>query len=252
MRKFNVVAFDWRGQGGSQRLRSDRMRGYVRHFRDYERDLQAVLKHCVVGHLAAPYYALAHSTGGLVLLNHVRKSTPFSRAVITAPLIDVSYGAWPVPVAKFVTALMHYSGSGWLYLPGRSRGPYRREEFDNNPLTGDRGRWNRDMTTLERHPELGVGGPTYSWLHGALNFISVLKRWPQGQPTSCPVLLVGAGQDQVVHGRAARQFADDVAGVSYIEIEDSEHEILMERNVFRKQFWSAFDSFVGPHDGIKT
>lgn len=251
-RGFSVVAFDWRGQGGSQRLRPDRNRGYVRHFRDYEKDLQAVLKHCETEQTAQPLYVLAHSTGGLVLLNHLRKPGRFAKAVITAPLIDVNYKSWPRPVARLLTKFMHFSGMGWAYLPGYAHGPFRRNQFDSNPLTSDRLRWDRDMTTLEQHPELGVGGPTYSWLKGALDFIDRINNWPPRKPIACPVLLLGAGQETVVHARAARQFAQDVAGVSYIEIADAKHEILMEKNVHRRQFWSAFDSFMSPADGRKT
>jgi lysophospholipase len=248
-RGFSVVAFDWRGQGGSQRLRPDRNRGYVRHFRDYERDLQAVLKACVDE--AGPLYALAHSTGGLVLLNHLRKPSRIAKAVISAPLVDVNYDSWPRPIARLITKTMHYCGLGWAYLPGYGRGPFRRNQFDDNPLTSDRTRWDRDMTTLEQHPELGLGGPTYSWLKGALDFIDNLKGWPRRMPVGCPVLLIAAGNEAVVHARAARQFAEDVAGVSYLEIADAKHEILNEKNMYRRQFWSAFDSFVGTADGRK-
>ncbi len=244
-RNFNVVTFDWRGQGGSQRVNRDPLRGFVRHFRDYEKDLQAVLTRCVANSFSGPVYAMAHSTGGLILLNHLRSPSIFSRAIITAPLIDFVYGAWPPGLARFIAKFIHLVGLGWIYLPGRSRGPLKRNEFDGNVLTTDRLRWDRDITTIEKFPSLAIGGPTYSWFNGALDFISTLKRWPPKEPSSCPVLLVAAGNDQVVHDRAARHFADVVPGVSYIEISDSEHEILMERNVFRRQFWSAFDSFIG-------
>jgi lysophospholipase len=244
-RGFAVVAFDWRGQGGSQRLRPDRNRGYVRHFRDYTRDLESVLKQCVLGKLPAPLHALAHSTGGLILLNRLQTPSPFVKAVVTAALVDVNYKSWPKPVARIITKLMHYSGLGWAYLPGLRRLPFKRNEFEGNPLTSDHGRWNRDLSILEQHPELAIGGPTFSWFKGALDYIDDLNDWSAKLPTTCPVLLICADEERVVHPRAARAFADKVPGVSYIEIEDAKHEILMERSAIRKQFWSAFDAFVG-------
>ncbi len=243
-RGFSVVAFDWRGQGGSQRLRPDRKRGYVRRFKDYSRDLDAVMKQCVIGKMPEPIFALAHSTGGLVLLNGLQSTTPFSKVVVTSPLIDLSFRGWPQLVARVITTFMHNFGLGWVYLPGMKLGIRKRNTFEGNPFSSDKTRWNRDRETMSRHPELGIGGPTFSWLNGTLSFIDVLKRWPSKKPVACPVLLVGADQEKVVHPRAAREFADRIPGVSYIEIDDAKHEILMERPAIRKQFWSAFDAFI--------
>ena len=43
-RGFAVASFDWRGQGGSQRLLKNPMRGYVNSFADYDKDLSAIME----------------------------------------------------------------------------------------------------------------------------------------------------------------------------------------------------------------
>ncbi|NNC27275.1 alpha/beta hydrolase, partial [Salinisphaera sp. USBA-960] len=43
-RGFAVIAFDWRGQGGSQRLTRNPRRGHVSNFNKYKLDLRTVLK----------------------------------------------------------------------------------------------------------------------------------------------------------------------------------------------------------------
>ncbi len=243
-RGYAVVAFDWRGQGGSQRLLKDQRRGHARNFRHYFKDIDAIFEQAALGGCPEPYYGLAHSTGGLILLNHLVDKTPLTKVVMTSPLIDFRYGAWPVPVAHGLATLARFTGLGWLYLPGFNRGPLRRNEYDNNPLTSDRRRWDRDTGTLEVHPELGVGGPTFSWFRGAVKFIANLKAWQRRQIISCPVLFICAEQEKVVDPRAARHLSDRIAGISCIEIEDAKHEILMEKDAVRKQFWAAFDSFI--------
>ena len=45
---FWVATFDWRGQGGSERLLSDPLKGYVRRFSDYELDLERFMEHVVL------------------------------------------------------------------------------------------------------------------------------------------------------------------------------------------------------------
>ena len=59
---------------------------------------------------------------------------------------------------------------------------------------------------------------------------------------STPVLIVGAGRDRIVETRTTREFARRLPHDTYVEIEDAEHEILMESDPVRAQFWSAFDS----------
>ena len=89
-RGLDVVAFDWRGQGGSQRLLSNPRKGHVRRFSDYQADLNAVLKQAMAGQAPEPWFALAHSMGGAILIAQSRAGrSPFSRIVTTAPMIDL-------------------------------------------------------------------------------------------------------------------------------------------------------------------
>jgi lysophospholipase len=244
-RGFAVISFDWRGQGGSQRMLSNPLRGFVKSFSDYDKDLAAII--ALAGRLdfPEPYYALAHSTGAHVLLRALRDQNWFKRAVISAPLLGVFYGAWPVPVVRTLTLSSKILGLSWIFLPGYSRGPLTREEFPDNVLTSDKGRWNRDMNIIEAHPELSVGGPTYGWLRAVMNSLSEIHRWPKKQGPSCPTMIVIAGQDQVVRNIDTRNFVERVPGFALLTIEDSRHEILMEKNDIRQKFFAAFDAFIG-------
>ncbi len=243
-RGFAVVTFDWRGQGMSQRLHHDRMRGYITSFRGFDDDLQSVLSQIAVQTLPGPYYALAHSTGGNVLLRALRSSGLFEKAVITSPLLGFNYGKWPKPVAALLARAAVMTGFGGAYLPGLARGPFGRHEFEGNPLTSDAKRWDRDITTLEINPDLGTGGPTYAWFNAALSSLRELHRWKRKALIACPTLLVASGREWVVDGTATRDFATRVPGISYMKITGSRHEVLMERDEYRIQFWSAFDSFL--------
>ncbi len=243
-RGFVFASFDWRGQGGSQRLRRDRMRGYVSSFGKYDRDLNAVIAKLVKQKCPAPYYALAHSTGANILLRSLRGQTPFSKVVVTAPLLDFIFKPWPRGIAKALAWLAVLTGLGWMYLPGRSRGPMLRNEFDNNPLTSDRARWDRDSTTLEKFPQIATGGPTFSWFRAALSSVARLKKWPRSKLIACPVLIVAAGRELVVDPKAAREFSEQVPGVSFVQIKGAMHEILMEQDRYRQEFWAAFDSYL--------
>ena len=59
-----------------------------------------------------------------------------------------------------------------------------------------------------------------------------------------PLLLVAAGQDRVVSTPAIGQFALRLRAGSHLTIPGARHEILMEQDRYREQFWAAFDAFV--------
>src|SRR5579883_2555537 len=46
-RGFSVVTFDWRGQGGSDRLLPDRRKAHIENFTAYDEDLDAVIRQVV-------------------------------------------------------------------------------------------------------------------------------------------------------------------------------------------------------------
>jgi alpha-beta hydrolase superfamily lysophospholipase len=52
---------------------------------------------------------------------------------------------------------------------------------------------------------------------------------------------VGAGQERLVHNAAARRFMRRVPRGSYTELRPALHEILMETDDQRVQFWRVFD-----------
>ena len=244
-RGFCVASVDFRGQGGSQRLTEKRLRGHVNHFEEYDEDVRAFMTQVVLPDCPPPYYVLAHSTGGNIILRLIRTRTWFKKCVLVAPLIDFNYGAWPIPVVRLLTFLAMTLRLGWVYLPGRRQTPLGRKDFVGNPLTRDQRRWNRDSAVLEAAPALATGGPTYGWLSAALNSNSTLRGMKSAKGLRCPVLIVAAGLDSVVDNEAIRRFSERVAGVSIITIRDALHEILLERDEIRQQLLAAFDVFVG-------
>jgi lysophospholipase len=59
-----------------------------------------------------------------------------------------------------------------------------------------------------------------------------------------PILILAAGQDQVVSTPAISKFAVRLRVGSHLVIPGARHEILMEADRYRGQFWAAFDAFI--------
>jgi len=87
-----VAVLDWRGQGGSGRLMRNSLKGHVKSFNDYEDDVARFMNEVALPDCPPPYYALAHSMGGTVLLKAATmRGCWFSRMVLTAPMIHYGF-----------------------------------------------------------------------------------------------------------------------------------------------------------------
>jgi len=242
-RGFAVATFDFRGQGGSERAYEDRYRDGLKTFSEYDDDFTSFMMQVVLPDCPPPFYAIGHSTGGLVLLRALTKRTWFERAVLSAPLIGVDTGFWPLSVVRLLCAVAPKVGLGRLFLPGQSKLPIAPQNFPGNNLTSDQRRFHQATTTLAQQPDLGVGGPTFSWLNAALHALRQMNAFGKSMVFRSPILIVAAGRDRIVDNEATRRFCAAATGVSLAVIPEARHEILFERDSIREQFFAAFDAF---------
>jgi lysophospholipase len=123
-----------------------------------------------------------------------------------------------------------------------ARDPHRMG-FAQQMVTSDEARFARTQKILREHPELRLAGATWAWLAAALRSMAWLKR--QAPRITTPLLVIGAGADRIVLTADTRAFAARLPHARYLEIAGAGHEMLMERDVFRAQWWKAFDDFIG-------
>ncbi|WP_321501459.1 alpha/beta hydrolase [Breoghania sp.] len=248
-RGFAVVAFDWRGQGGSERLISGSRRGYVDSFEEYVHDAMAVIEQVSLPDCPGPHYGLTHSMGGLVaLLGHKRLRTVFERVVMCAPLFGLGKFA---PSESFVGPL-----AAVATLTGFAERPLALTDtkaaanpFEGNPLTHDAHRFERMMALLDKAPELDTGPATIGWLNAACRAMRHVREDGFAPQVSLPVLFVAAGADEVVSSRATEELASRMRAAGFVEIPGARHELMAEAKRFREQFWAAFDAFIPGSEG---
>ena len=58
------------------------------------------------------------------------------------------------------------------------------------------------------------------------------------------MLLVAAGHDEVVSTAAIEAFGMQLLAGRHLILPGAKHEILQEQDLYRAQFWAAFDAFV--------
>ncbi len=246
-RDFAVATLDWRGQGGSERLLNNPRKGHIRRFAQYDEDLATFVREVVLPDCPPPYYALAHSMGGNIVLRALATRTWFSKVVTVAPLIGLAPHGAPWKLVRAVTALAVMIGLGRLYVPGHGNRLPRAKDFKDNPLTSDERRFLRTAAVLESASYLGIGGPTIGWVNAALAATARLRHMATQTPFRTPVLIVTPGDDRVVSPEAIAAFAHGLSILPAVTVDKARHELLMERDLFQSQFWAAFDSFVHEH-----
>ncbi len=243
-RGFFTVVLDWRGQGGSDRLLKDTMRGHVRDFGDYVSDFQLLFHQVALPEMPAPFHVLAHSTGALVaLLAAPRLTDHVRRMVLSAPLLEIAgVPLSPAAIGRLAGAITGM-GLGRAYLGGKPRGGATRP-FENNVLTSDPVRYARNMALAETFPHLALGGPTAAWVRAACRAISLVQRTDFVSQIRIPTLFVAAGRDRVVSTPAIERYAPRLRAGALVTIDGARHEILQEADRFREPMLAAFDAFV--------
>lgn len=244
VRGLGTAIMDWRGQGGSDRLIRDPERGYVDSFRDYVGDLDRFFEEIVLPDCPGPFYILAHSTGALValmaapdLVNRVR------RMVLTSPLLSLEGLPVSMLTVQRLATFLYSIGLGSMYLGGGPRSAGK-TAFATNTLTSDFRRYTRNAGIYLRHPELGLGGPTVTWILAACRAIARATDPDFMARIQVPTLMIAAGADEVVSTPAIEEYAMALKSGSLLTIDGARHELLQEADVYREQFLAAFDAFV--------
>ncbi len=243
-RGLNVVTFDWRGQGLSTRALRDPRKGHVAAMEDYIEDLAAVEAWMIAQDCAQPWFALGHSMGGALLLMRLHAApSNYTRVVLSAPMIDLAGLSWPKGARRLARTL-NWMGLGRNYVPGGDGKAYFLTPFEKNILTSDPVRYAKFTTMAQECPDVWTGSPTVQWLDEAFRLMAAFRDvdYPMSIPVPC--LTIAAGQDQVVDTEATTRFVSFMKGRSLVVIQGAQHELMIERDELREQFFAAFDAFV--------
>jgi lysophospholipase len=243
-RGYAVAAIDWRGQGHSARRLDNPFKGHVESFSEYQIDVAAFVEQVVLPACPPPYFALAHSMGGAVMLRVVHDGTaPFERFVLCAPMIDLPRLRASLPI-RGLLRLLRAAGMGERFIQGGNIDLIKSSGFPGNPLTSDPRRYARNAAILEADPTLGIASPTVAWLDAAFATMGEFRSPEFAGAIRQPVLMLAAGGDAVVSAPAIAAFARYMPAGSQCVIAGAKHEILQEDDRYRAQLWAAFDAFM--------
>jgi len=243
-RGFGVLTFDWRGQGGSDRLLENPRRGYIDDFNDYTTDMDAIMREVALPDCKAPFYIFAHSTGALIsLLAAPKLSNRIQRMVLAAPFLGLGKQPVSAPLVKILAGTLCMFGLGEIYMTGGPN-PGDKQKLEDSIHTSDPERFERNRQLITDFPELTIGGPTAAWVYASCRTMEDVSDMDFCKQIGIPSLLVCAGNDQVVSNRSIEALSRKLRSGKCLTIDGAKHELLQERDVFREQLLAAFDSFI--------
>lgn len=273
-RNYEVWTLDWRGQGLSERLLTDEPeRGHIDSYDTYLADAEIFLNEIVkLDSIDSPQkILLAHSMGGaigtLYLMEH---DDAFDKAVFSSPMIRLPGGVdnWAVRFGNWAKKSLNPAicagplgditdDCSWTseFKDGvdvcaiADQAP---EEGLINPKKTER--YSHDFKKIAEVecliannrpsvPSLGLGGTTSGWLRQSYKATDQINKAKADLKT--PLLIIGGSQDKIVSNAGQDDFCDvDNPACCRLEIEGAGHELLIESEPFRAEFFDAFRSFV--------
>lgn len=240
-RGFRVHAMDPRGQGLSQRMTDLDERGRIDDIEKYVRDLTFVVSHLAPERLVL----IGHSMGGLTVLGYLSGGGRADCAVLSAPATRIFPALWQRAGVRLAMRGMKALGLGDNPL---SKEGGQAMSFEGNTLTSDpeRHRYLRDLLLADDALRLPRTHP-----HMVLALDRFQRRLMEdGRLSSLtvPIHIVSPQSDTWVDPGHHRQVVAKAPGrITLTEVPGARHELLMERDEYRDQFWDAFDQHTADH-----
>jgi lysophospholipase len=239
---FNVFSFDWRGQGLSSRILANRHKGFIDDYDAYLSDLDMFVTNIVNPEFIRPLTIIAHSMGGHIALRFLHDHPDAAdMAVLTSPMIDIFESGLSRGLVNFMTRIAIRTGFSHSYIIGS--GDYTDDEFEGNKLTSDPVRFADAQKAIAKNPDLALGGVTYGWLSATIKSIDILFQPGFASKIRTPILMVIAGNDQIVSIKAQKKISGMLPNCKLKEISGARHEIFKETDAVRSIFWREFNRF---------
>jgi lysophospholipase len=226
------------------------MRGHVEDFRDYQRDVAALLDLAELLELPGPRYLFAHSMGGCIGLRTLLERAEFCGAVFSAPMWHLQMKAATRELTARFTQLANLMGLGGRLMPGTRAEPTAlAASFEGNALTSDRDTFAWCVGQIAAHPELGLGGPSMQWTKAALEEMARLYIAPL---PNLPVLVMLGSDESVVSTGVIRAQVAQMAQGELLALQGARHELFMERPEVLAEVWRRIDAFLAavPRRGL--
>ena len=242
---YEVWGLDHRGHGRSFRPNDNPYVVHVDRFEDYVLDLVCLTEKKVrpaAGSL--PVYLYAHSMGGCIGAWTI-ESYPalFDKAVLTSPMLGLSFGKIPVPIVYAAASLKGIGEKKKEPLNPCTSFP-KEGDFENS-CDSSKCRYDYYFDKRLKDLRLQTQDPSINWGKQAVRACARVTSKRQTAKISIPVLLFQAGNDTVVRDDSQELFVSRTKGCAFHRIPGMKHELYMTDSDILIPYWEEIFSFLG-------
>lgn len=242
---YATLAVDWRGQGLADRLVDDRQAGHVCSFPDYQNDVKALISHAEELGFKAPYFLVGHSMGGCIGFRALVEGLPVQAAIFTGPMWGINFPLGVSLIARVITTVSLACGLSRSYVPTAKPESYVNvQEFAGNQLTTDPDMYAYMQRQVAEEPNFGLGGPTYKWLHRALEEFQFIM---SSDAPAIPTKTYLGAEEKIVSADNVRNRMSNWPMGELVEVPSAEHEVLMETPEIREKVADEICDFFESH-----
>ncbi len=241
---FATFVIDWRGQGLSDRVSCDPMKGHVDQFSDYQKDVAAMVEAAEDLDLPKPWFLMGHSLGASIGLRAMIEGLPVSACAFTGPMWGINLPAFKRTLAWPLAWAAQALGKKHIYAPGTDGTSYvMKTRFQENRLTNDPDMYQYYIKQIKALPDLQLGGLSIGWLYETLKETKALSKMPS---PNIPCITFCGDHDEVVDIRAIQDRMTRWANGKYVVLKNSKHDVLSEmpqiRETVNKRICSLFST----------
>jgi len=240
-RSFNVVCFDWRGQGMSDKIINDENKQFIDDFNTHDKDLEFIIENFIQKKFKKPLIGIGHSMGGCILLSFLKEhKNIFDRVILSAPMLGFRNEKIIMPFIKLANLLF----SEVDYLIGSKPNMGKETPFKDNELTTDKVRYLRTLSLVRKKPDIRLWGITNGWAKAVKIKLLSMRKKGWAEDISYKILFLNNLKDKVVSTQHIKSMAERLEDSTIINFNNTEHEIFMEKDEHRDKMWSEIDNFL--------
>ena len=239
---YEVWGLEHRGHGRSCRLNANPYVVHVDRFEDYVEDLRHLTEEKVkpaAGGL--PVYLFCHSMGGCVGAWTIEQYPElFEKAVLSSPMLGLSFGKIPVPVAFAFASLKGRGEKGKEPLSPVTAFPEERYE-ESAANSEARFRWYYEKKLAD--PRLQTCAGSTRWGREAIRACRHVTSPKRIAAIRVPVLLFQAEKDSYVRNDAQDAFAARAKTCELVKLPGLRHELYVNEGESLRRYWERIFAF---------
>ena len=240
-KKFNVICFDWRGQGLSQKMIDDPHKQYIEDFSFHNQDLNYILNNLIYNNFNGPFIGIGHSMGGCIILNALKENNQlFEKVILSAPMLGFRNEKFLMPFISLTSLLQNKE----KYMIGSKPNMGKATPFKENDLTHDESRYLRTQRLVSMKPEIRLWGITNAWSKAVKKRLLYIREKDWAENIETDILFINSLDDEVVSSNHIIETSKRFKNSKMVNFESCKHEIFMEKDRYRKIMWNEIDVFL--------